>query len=901
MDKILTNGNKAITSKLKLGSAVFEDNSIATIIDCGSNLTSDITNFTTEAWLYFTGGPDTFNVYAGRGVSSTYNYWHTQIRTDSTGKGHARLSIGNNDNGAQNYLVFNTTSTLLPNKWYHVAFVKSGTSVSSYVDGVLNTTATWPYVTNPSTPLYIGNNIREYSPAKFKGRLSDFRIWNYARTATQIAENYKRVLKPQSGLVAYYKLNGNALDSSGFGNHGTETNVGYSVDGVVPVSSVAKFITPHTDYISTSVASVSGGLTAITYEGWVYKQTDSLGSGKHGVFFSNANTGNYLSASKTQGICSAHILKSDGTGTIVQRLVYTSGETIPDNTWYHQAMTYDGTTLKLYVNGVFRGSITEVGTIKANTSPLEIGRFGSSDSTYAFKGQLGVLRAWSKALTQKEILDNMYKVLPASTTGLLEQWTLNGNALGTNGNNGTITGGVTFVPDSPKGEADVSSAVDKSALVVSKSRTVGQRSGLKFNGTTNEIHTPFLANRNMATQPITVHAWVKITGAYSSIFSTGGFTTNQRFYVGIPINGTCWDIGVQASPWDTTDVPAARAKFNAWTNIAVVATGTEVILYVNGVEVKRKPYTSYTLSNNLTIGNIVGASNDAFFKGVISAFTIVDKALTSTEIKANMHRYLPADTPNLIEQWKLNEGVGSTVYGTKGNNGTITGTATWTTPSLMNWKNKVARFVGGSDYITTTNSSSLNPVSAITLEVWVKPTTSSSEFNTIIRKDSQYIIRLNNAQSQIHIGHWSNNLSFLLLHTHGKPINTWFHIAYTYSVSTGMQKLYVDGVEVLQAARTGNIDVTTNNMFTGWFSGGQMFNGSIDEVRVWNTVRTATEIQDNYQRSLDRHPNLVLNMNFDSSLTHDSSGFGNHGTIVGNVTQEDSDNDKLLFNAPIND
>jgi hypothetical protein len=264
------------------------------------------------------------------------------------------------------------------------------------------------------------------------------------------------------------------------------------------------------------------------------------------------------------------------------------------------------------------------------------------------------------------------------------------------------------------------------------------------------------------------------------------------------------------------------------------------------------------------------------------------------------HNYLESSAPNLIEQWKLNEGVGNVVYGTKGNNGTITGTATWTTPSLMNYVGKCARFVvNTSDYISIPNSTSLNPVTAITLEAWVKPSTSSAEFSCIFRKEGQYIMRLNNAQSQIQIGHWQNGGSQLLLHTHGKPMNTWFHIACTYSTSAGMQRLYVDGVEVLQATRTGNIDVTTNNIFIGWFSGGQMFNGTIDEVRIWNVARTQTQIQENMNRTLGREPGLVLNLGFESDY-YDASGYGNHGTPVGSPALEVTDNDKLLLNAPIN-
>ena len=63
------------------------------------------------------------------------------------------------------------------------------------------------------------------------GTIDEFRIWNYARSSSQLAENYsKSVLPNESGLVAYYDFNqgssGNTtlVDLSSNGNNGTLTN-----------------------------------------------------------------------------------------------------------------------------------------------------------------------------------------------------------------------------------------------------------------------------------------------------------------------------------------------------------------------------------------------------------------------------------------------------------------------------------------------------------------------------------------------------------------------------------------------------------------------------------------------------------------------------------------------------
>ena len=51
------------------------------------------------------------------------------------------------------------------------------------------------------------------------------------------------------------------------------------------------------------------------------------------------------------------------------------------NVWYHIAFTYDGTTVKLYVNGTMVGSYAFTGTLGVNATDLEIGRYSASSAT----------------------------------------------------------------------------------------------------------------------------------------------------------------------------------------------------------------------------------------------------------------------------------------------------------------------------------------------------------------------------------------------------------------------------------------------------------------------------------------------------------------------------------------
>lgn len=80
----------------------------------------------------------------------------------------------------------------------------------------------------------------------------------------------------------------------------------------------------------------------------------------------------------------------------------TSGATtIPTGSFTHVAGTFDGTTLRVYFNGVLDGSVVAAGAIPTNALPLRIG----ADSTGAtlFSGLIDEVEVFGRALSQPEI------------------------------------------------------------------------------------------------------------------------------------------------------------------------------------------------------------------------------------------------------------------------------------------------------------------------------------------------------------------------------------------------------------------------------------------------------------------------------------------------------------------
>jgi hypothetical protein len=85
----------------------------------------------------------------------------------------------------------------------------------------------------------------------------------------------------------------------------------------------------------------------------------------------------------------------------------------PLNTWVHLATTYDGTTVRLYVNGTQVGTQAQTGALTPGTGPLRFG--GNAIWPEWFQGQLDELRVYNRALTAAEIQADMTR--PVGTAG----------------------------------------------------------------------------------------------------------------------------------------------------------------------------------------------------------------------------------------------------------------------------------------------------------------------------------------------------------------------------------------------------------------------------------------------------------------------------------------------------
>jgi len=188
--------------------------------------------------------------------------------------------------------------------------------------------------------------------------------------------------------------------------------------------------------------------------------------------------------------------------------------------------------------------------------------------------------------------------------------------------------------------------------------------------------------------------------------------------------------------------------------------------------------------------------------------------------------------------------------------------------------------------ITDGDQTGLDLTGDLAFEAWVKLETNST-WMTVLSKsiwgtDIAYYFRITAANKLAfevsddgtwdagHRGQWYTTNAVIT------STGTWYHITITYDASGPTVVFYVDGV-----AQTTAISNTVTSIYSGagpFAIGtnahdlGYYFDGLVDEVRVWNDVRTPTEISDNYEKELNgNEAGLVAYYKLNDSLLDETS------------------------------
>jgi hypothetical protein len=207
-----------------------------------------------------------------------------------------------------------------------------------------------------------------------------------------------------TGLVAAYAFNEGSgtttSDRSGKGITGTLSGATWTTSGL---AGLALSFDGVNDSVNVNDSASLDLTAAMTLEAWVYP---TALSGWRTVVLKERSGGLvYALYAHDDAPWPAAYIRVGG-----QDIGVAGASPLPLHTWTHLAMTYDGTTLRLYVDGQEVGKRTVGGAIQVSTGRLRLG--GNTVWGEWFVGQIDEVRIYNRALSQAEIDTDMATPVP---------------------------------------------------------------------------------------------------------------------------------------------------------------------------------------------------------------------------------------------------------------------------------------------------------------------------------------------------------------------------------------------------------------------------------------------------------------------------------------------------------
>ncbi|NQU19998.1 MAG: LamG domain-containing protein [Candidatus Nealsonbacteria bacterium] len=351
-----------------------------------------------------------------------------------------------------------------------------------------------------------------------------------------------------------------------------------------------------------------------------------------------------------------------------------------------------------------------------------------------------------------------------------------------------------------------------------------------------------LGQVELGTSAYTVGAWFK-TGSgrqQTIVAATKAGTSDQLMLVDVESNGTVrflhrYPTGAAGG---TEIFSTGTYGDDGWHHVTAVKSPTTLTLHVDGQQVAQAADTTGVESLvDMVAGTSSKLGGQDNFKGTLDEIRLYGSALSPTEASALY---------GMVGYWRLDESAGSTAPDCTNfaNDGSLQGPPVWRPDSGT--VGGALEFDGRADYVSVTSSSTLQMTDSLTIAAWIKGDRwrKNSYVNVIVRKGEG-----NPNNYQLAIADGTVALYLDGSDTAGFRGNTilskgqWYHVAGTWDGST--VRIYVDGVldNDPPAARSGSIGADDRDLYIGGRSGTDLFDGMLDDVRVYNRALCDDEIE----------------------------------------------------------
>jgi hypothetical protein len=793
------------------------------------------------------------------------------------------------------------------NKIYHVVGILDYTNdkIDVYVNGVFGSSTS---VTFSSTTLSfttaaaqsIGRTEAVGASSQIDGTIGEVSLYNYALTSDQILENYlegkygegieaftdyeSRV--KEKSPVAYWKLDettGATAVEEISGNDGTYTNTPtLNQTSLITTGSSVDFTSSSSQWIdlgtTKKIGNLLDGSSAITIEAWINYESDGAY-----IFFTPINNGQ---TGITFNFASGGLLNVNTRPESSDSLQATT-TTISINTTYHVVaiIDYANDIEQLYVDGILKAESTGLGwtattyTVGSNDGTKEgIGAYAPTPSDFA-NGLLDEVAIYNYPLTEVQIRENYFAGKYGNYSAITDDyelavkqdmpvayWKLDETS-GTeateeiSGNHGTYVNTPTL---------------NQTGLI-----TTG--SSVDFDGVNQYINigngTHPVADLIDGKSVVTMEAWFNtdtVPVSDTSIFVSQISANDFGFLIQIDSTSSI-RVGGRSQSGDSFQSATDTESVVANTVYHVIGmldfTNDEIKLYVNGQLKVTESVTfgvaTYTLSAH-SVEDSIGRWNSGateYFDGQIDEVAIYNYPLTQDQITEHYLKGKYGDISNFtdyeyavkskspVAYWRLDEQSGTNAVDETGNYDlTYTNSPALNRVPLIKGDGSAVEFNGTDQYCTRTEANFRSGDSEGSIECWF----STSNVTTL-----KYIFATGDETSTPSMGIFVRDDGKLGIFNSGAgntsdTVNSFndgnIHHAVITSGATS-PSIYVDGV--LQT-----LNLTNNN--GGWFDQitGQdnvtigcvykdsainnYFDGTIDEVAVYDYELTHAQIIDNY-------------------------------------------------------
>ncbi len=608
-----------------------------------------------------------------------HTYWSTSE--------HKMLSFRYN---GINWLFINNgeyDDKILDGDCHHVAVTKSNGTLSFYIDGNLIGThgsGNMPDLNlDTGAPIVVGNDIT--SNDAFDGTINDVRIWNIARSESEIRDGIENGVNPnENGLLGYWGMRE--------GSGQTITDLTNQNDAILGNDETVNLADAEWGSNCCDFSPPASG-TCLNFNGEddfasiPAEVGESLGAND---FTIEANINGLESENGTATILSNRIGANNGLHFFVHTYWSTSehkmlslrynginwlfinnGEfdgKILDGTCHHVAVTKSNGTLSFYIDGNLIGTKGggNLPDLDLNSGArLIIGNDLTSND--AFNGTINDVRIWNIARSESEIQDGIENGVNPNENGLLGNWGM------WEGSGQTIED-LTGQNDATLGNSEFEEGSDPEwGAVCCVPPPVEDGKCLSFDGESTYVTIPADVGQSLAANDFTLEA--HITGLEDAN-GTGSILSNRtstnsgfQFFIHPTWGGSqhkMLSLRYNSINWlliDNGDFDAALLDGDCH-HVAVTQSNGLISFYVDGSLIGTKgggttPNLNMDTGAPILIGND-GHSNDAF-NGTIDNVRIWNVVRTESEILEGIENGVDPNEDGLLGYWGMTEGSGQVI------------------------------------------------------------------------------------------------------------------------------------------------------------------------------------------------------------------------------------------------